>query len=262
MIPVVSSEQCSYWKKREDVYRISGMNIAAKTDIGLKRKTNQDRYLVRSLNDGRLLILVADGLGGEPGGQTASEYVMDCAERLTIARDQSTVSKMQAFFETMDRDIALEADRNGILEGMATTLTAVVVEDRTVHWIHSGDSRLYHIQNRQLRRITQDQTLARFLIREGELSPKEAQSHYSQQVLDQCIGCRDLEPDSGNFFLGPGDMLILATDGLSRHVPDRKIQQVCDQARTSEQAAQTLVEYATEAGGRDNVTVVVLKNKG
>ncbi|MCF8044743.1 MAG: protein phosphatase 2C domain-containing protein [Desulfarculaceae bacterium] len=262
MIPVVTSEQCRFWKKREDVYRISGMNIAAKTDIGLKRKTNQDRYLVRQVNGGRLLILVADGLGGEPGGQTASEYVMDCAERLAIGRDQSTVSKMQAFFETMDRDVALEADRTGILEGMATTLTAVVVEDRTVHWVHSGDSRLYHIQNRQFRQITQDQTLARFLIREGELSPKESRGHYSEKVLDQCIGCRDLEPDSGKFFLGPEDMLILATDGLNRHVPDWKTQQVCDQARTCDQAAQNLVDHAIGAGGRDNVTVVVLKNKG
>ncbi len=262
MIPVVTSEKCSLWDKREDVYHIFGMDIAAKTDIGLKRKTNQDRYLVRSMNYGGLLILVADGLGGEPGGQTAAEYVMDCAGRLTIARNQSTVSQMQAFFERMDRDLGQEADQNGILEGMATTLTAVVVENRTVHWVHSGDSRLYHLQNRQFRRITEDQTLAGFLIREGELTPKEARGHYSEQVLDQCIGCRDLEPDSGRFFLGPGDMLVLATDGLNRHLPDRKTHQVCNQSSTCEQAARILVEDAIGAGGGDNVTVVVLKNKG
>ena len=262
MIQVIGKEESRLWKKKSDRYRIAGWSVAAKTDIGLKRTVNQDRYTVRSMDEDTLLAMVADGLGGDPGGQTAAQYVVDCADRVDSSKDGGIIPRLLAFFNRMDRDLGRFSDHDERLDGMATTLIAVAVKNSVAHWVHSGDSRFYHIRKQGMEKITEDQTLDRFLVREGELSREEAKTHYSAQILDQCIGCRDLEPECGIVLLEPEDILVLASDGLCRHVPDETIKDVCRQSKTAKQAADNLVRCTLDGGGHDNVTVAVIKNAG
>ncbi|MBF0467677.1 MAG: serine/threonine-protein phosphatase [Desulfamplus sp.] len=252
----IESQQLSLWRKRHETFLNDQVSIAAKTDIGFKRKTNQDRYLIHILSDSTMLMAVADGLGGEPGGETASGYVIESLKSLETINNRENRS-LVSFFKKMDKDLSDMAKQSVTLDGMATTLVAVAIKDNVANWVHSGDSRLYHLRGSRLTQITHDQTLSRFLIDEGEITRQEALSHYSNQVLDQCIGCRDLTPESGSIRLQAQDRIILVSDGLYRYVSDEKICLTCKSNTGSEIMAEKLVNMVLDAGGKDNVTVLI-----
>ncbi|MBU2630297.1 MAG: protein kinase [Proteobacteria bacterium] len=256
--PVIETDKNTLWNKKQMTFQTEKIDIAAQTDIGFKRKTNQDRYAAHSFSDGAVLMALADGLGGEPGGETASGYVMECLKDLTFFHHKNNQA-MVSFFKKMDKDLAGLAKKNTALDGMATTLITLTVKDDMAFWVHSGDSRLYHLSGGKLTQITKDQTLARFLIQEGELSTHQAKTHYSSKVLDQCIGCLDLTPETGQFRLEPEDRLILASDGFYRYVKEKTMSLICDQSATGEQAVENLMNLALDAGGYDNITLVIGK---
>ncbi len=244
----------------QDTFKNQHLDIAAASHIGLNRKTNQDRYLI-CLDTGRehtprsaALLALADGLGGAVGGEIAADHVI---RHLAMPDQPPTPAILRRFAKKMDQDICAMAEKDPYLNGMGTTLTCAVLWDHTVFWVHSGDSRLYHLRGNTLIRITRDQTLADFLLQEKEITPKQAQTHYSRQVLEQYIGCQYLTPLSGTFPLDAGDMLILMSDGCYRHVAEDKIVTVCRTAPTPDRATQTLVRLALDGGGTDNITVVV-----
>lgn len=233
--------------------------ISAQTDIGPVRRTNQDRYGLRSFPDGTVIMGLADGLGGEPGGEMAARHVMESLENWPGPKDKNTDASLMDFFIRMDREIVAMAAKKEALSGMATTLILVAVKGRQAVFAHSGDSRLYHYRAGNLTQITQDQTLARFLMVEGELSGDEAQSHYSRNVPDQCLGCRDLTPEIGEIRLETGDILVLMSDGVHGVVEKEMMAEVLKKADTCDHAADQLLRLALAAGGKDNMTVVLGK---
>ncbi|MCP3875132.1 MAG: serine/threonine-protein phosphatase [Desulfobacteraceae bacterium] len=206
-----------------------------------------------------ILMAVADGLGGEPGGEIASEHVIKQLKQLPSLNDKKLDEYMVSFFKKMDQDLDDMAKNNCQLDGMATTLISMVIKDNVAHWCHSGDSRIYHLRKDRITQITQDQTFARFLIQEGELTQEQAKNHYSRNVIDQCIGCQDLEPETGQVYLDSNDILILASDGLYRYVTQEEIYQVCCQYKDPAQAAEKLIKRSLNEGGKDNITVVIAK---
>jgi len=227
--------------------------------MGPVRKTNQDRYGIRLFPDGTVVMGLADGLGGEPGGETAARHVMESLGNWPGPEGKNTTASLMDFFIRMDRDIAAMAAKKEALSGMATTLILVAVKGRQAVFAHSGDSRLYHYRVGNLTQITQDQTLARFLMVEGEISGDEAQAHYSRTVPDQCIGCRDLGPETGEIHLEAGDLLVLTSDGVHGLVEKEMMAEVLKKADTCEHAAGHLIRLALTAGGKDNMTVVLGK---
>lgn len=227
--------------------------------MGPVRKTNQDRYGIRSFPGGTVVMGLADGLGGEPGGEMAARHVMESLENWPGPEGKNTTAGLMDFFIRMDRDIAAMGAEQEALSGMATTLILVVVKGRQVVFAHSGDSRLYHFRAGNLTQITRDQTLASFLADEGELSGDEAQSHYSRTVPDQCIGCRDLGPETGEIRLEAGDILVLTSDGVHGAVEKDAMAHILATEESIRRAAARLTGLALAAGGKDNMTVVIAK---
>jgi serine/threonine protein phosphatase PrpC len=240
------------------------MDIAAATHIGHQRKTNQDRYLTCLENQsdpkGRdfALLALADGMGGAIGGEIAADHVIKHLQGLTLQDDGSPLDSLKRFYMTMDRDICDMADKDLYLNGMGTTLVCAVVSGSTVFWAHSGDSRLYHLHGDHLTMITRDQTLADFLVAEKEISPDQAQTHYSRHVLEQHIGCGELAPQSGRFELTDDDMILLMSDGCYRHISLDTIITTCRQTTDPATAADALIKAALTEDGSDNITGVIL----
>jgi len=240
------------------------MDIAAATHTGHQRKTNQDRYLacLENPSDPKghdfALLALADGLGGAIGGEIASSHVIKHLQGLALEKRSSPLESLKRFYTKMDRDICDMAEKDPYLTGMGTTLVCAVVSGSTVFWAHSGDSRLYHLHGDHLTRITRDQTLADFLVAEKEISPDQALTHYSRQVLEQYIGCGDLAPQSGRFGLAEEDMILLMSDGCYRTVSSGIIVKEYQRAAGPDETAYALVRRALARDGTDNITVVAL----
>ncbi len=240
------------------------MNIAAATHIGHLRKTNQDRYLACLENPSHpqghdfALLALADGLGGAIGGEIASGHVIKHLQGLALEKRSSPLESLKRFYTKMDKDLCDMAEKDPYLNGMGTTLVSAVVSGSTVFWAHSGDSRLYHLHGDDLTRITRDQTLADFLVAEKEISPDQAKTHYSRQVLEQYLGCGELAVQSGRFELAEEDMILLMSDGCYRHIPPDIIITTCRKTTDPARAADTLIKTALTEDGSDNITVVIL----
>ncbi len=234
------------------------MKVFGTTHPGLTREINEDGYLIKSINNDFHLLAVADGLGGEIAGEHASALALK--EFATISPDFNDLNElMLKKIVKSDKDITEKVDKDQNLEGMGTTLTGVVIKNNNATWIHVGDSRLYLIRNEEANQITRDQNMAGFLVEEGEITPEEAQNHKSRHFLDQCIGCGLCEPDSGEFNIFPGDMLILTTDGLHNEISADVFLPAIHKEKHLEGMANNLVNLALESGGRDNITIIIAR---
>ncbi len=152
---------------------------------------------------------------------------------------------------------AMKSQENKTLEGMGSTLISVLVRDRIAYWVHVGDSRLYLLRNGTLTQVTEDQTLARFLLEEGEITAEQLPTHYSRHVMDQCVGCGYAEPETGRLKFLDGDLLALTTDGLHGQLSENVLKSILNIDSNLEIKARALVKAALEAGGKDNITVVM-----
>lgn len=236
---------------------VDTINIFGLTHIGFVRKSNEDRYLIKKLPDGSVLLAVADGLGGEVAGDYAAEIIMG---RLAGIQ-QVSMGKEQQELELLVKDIDIainrEAEKNHDLEGMGSTLVGVLLRNGCAHWVHVGDSRLYVLRERQLVQITEDQMFSRFLLEEGEITPEQVPTHYSRHILDQCVGCGICEPETGRLKVRSQDLLILSTDGLHDKVPYETMLSLLNAETGLETKARSLVQAALDDGGKDNITIVI-----
>lgn len=232
------------------------MKTFALTHIGKVRKNNEDRYLIREMLDGSVLLAVADGMGGEAGGEYAAKIL---SEKLAGIREipEHEEHRLALLIKDADRAIFEEAVKRPSLEGMGTTVTAALVRDGVVHWVQVGDSRLYLLHGHELVQITKDQNMAAFLVSEGEITEEEARAHPLRNLLEQCVGCGECEPDTANFEVDKGDLILLATDGLYVEVSRGTLVSILWSRQDVGSKANSLIKAALEAGGRDNVTVVL-----
>ena len=225
--------------------------------IGLVRKSNQDRYLIKKLKDKSVLIAVADGLGVDVAGDFAADILSEKLAGVNYISKRNEQPELDQIAREVDRDIYAEGQENSALEGMGTTLICVLLRDRTAYWVHVGDSRLYLLRDGTLTQVTEDQTLARFLLEEGEITSEQLSTHYSRHVMDQCVGCGYALPETGNLDLLAGDLLLLSTDGLHREIPENTLKSILNMNTNLEIIAGELVDAALGAGGKDNITVVL-----
>jgi protein phosphatase len=157
----------------------------------------------------------------------------------------------------MDLNIYSKGREDVALEGMGSTLISVLLRERTAYWVHVGDSRLYLFRNGTLTQVTEDQTLARFLLEEGEITAEQLPTRYSRHVMDQCVGCGFVEPETGRMEFLAGDVLLLSSDGLHRNIADNTIGSILNMDTHIEIKARSLVKAALDAGGKDNITAVL-----
>jgi PPM family protein phosphatase len=224
--------------------------------IGLVRKNNQDRYLIRELPHGQWLFAVADGMGGEVAGEVAAQMVVDALAKAPL--DRVREGQLAQLVAMTNRRILWDTSQNHPeREGMGSTLTAALVRGEMAYWVHVGDSRLYLYREHLLRQISVDQNLAQFLREEGELNRVEARRHPLAGVLEQAMGCEALDPVAGRLPVEPGDLLMLCSDGLYAELEPGVKSAILARDEPLEKKCELLIEAALAAGGKDNITVLL-----
>ena len=260
----ISCKRCKFYQKvhaeeGDTIQSIDKLKIFAATHIGRVRKVNEDRYLIKKLDDGAVLLAVADGLGGEAAGDYAAEIARSRLAGINRVPRGEEERQLGALVKAADLAVYNESGKDPDLEGMGTTLVCVLLRDGLAYWVHVGDSRLYVLRDRQLIKITEDQTFARFLVEEGEITPEQVPTHYSRHVLDQTVGCSICEPETGRLEFKEQDLLILTTDGLHAKITADTMISILVAETDLETKAKSLVEAALNSGGKDNITIVIAR---
>ncbi len=233
------------------------------------RMTNLDdhRPLERLCGPMAYLYGVADGVGGVSGGRLASglavativEYLSETVGSYHAVAPGQEQDFVEPLREAVQRahDRVLGASDEHARHGPATTLTLALLVWPRVFLVHVGDSRAYHYRAGMLRALTRDQTMGAYLVAEQRLSEQQAERSGLNDVLASALGAADMTPVVGMLELAPGDVLLLCTDGLTKHLADAEIAAMLADAHDAEASCRRLVERALAQGGRDNVTVVV-----
>lgn len=238
------------------VAECEGVTAAGRSSKGVSHKKNDDRFIVKTIDNKHLLAAVSDGMGGHPAGDIAAEDVVESLGLIAVGTDDKTGAIVSAI-DRADRTIRNRVSKALSLEGMGATVTAAILNRRKIWWAHVGDSRLYLVRNNFMRQITKDHSFIQDLIDSGELSEEEALSHPMAHVLDQCVGCLDGGADCGSFEIVSGDFILLSTDGLYREVPDRQIGRTISSSRDVSSSVNDLLTLTAENGIPDDTTVVV-----
>lgn len=227
------------------------LQAAARTDIGRVRDNNEDAVLCLDH-----LVAVADGMGGHPGGEVASNLALSL---LDASFTGDSLTELEAAVRAANRAISERAAASRDLEGMGTTLCAVgVTGDGRLAVVNVGDSRAYLMRDSSLRQLTADHSITGELIRRGELTEQDALSHPHRSVLTRALGCGpEVDVDGAQHLATEGDRLLLCTDGLINEVAENDIPTLMDSALYVGPVADALVERALSNGGRDNIAVVV-----
>ncbi len=229
------------------------------TDRGLVRRNNQDHLLV-----GPTLFAVADGMGGHAAGEVASAVVIEAVQAaFEVKEPPCTADDLVAAIEHANHVVYEQSQADPALRGMGTTLTAaaVVEEDgeERIAVANVGDSRAYVFAHGDLTQLTEDHSVAEELVRQGQISPAEVDTHPQRHILTRAMGIfPDVDVDLWEVLPYVGDRLLLCSDGLVREVADEQIAAVLRRLSDPSQAAQDLVARARAAGGSDNITVIVV----
>ncbi len=241
------------------------MGYAAMTHTGSVREINEDDYYA----DGSLFI-VADGMGGHQAGEVASSLAIETfIKRLgeSMENGQDVLELMAAAAREANATIREQSRRDPAKEGMGTTFTAALLRGGELLIVHVGDSRAYLFQGDRLARLTRDHSLVEDMVRRGSLKPSEARTHPHRNIIIRALGIEEqVEVDQSRMGLPEHGLLLLCTDGLCGELSDEEIAAVMREWEASgsdlSSLAERLVEAALEAGGNDNVTVVLAELKG
>ncbi len=224
------------------------------TDTGRQRRANEDSLMVRAP-----LYVVADGMGGAQAGEVASRLAVE-AFKDGLADNASPEAALTSLAQAANARIYELSHANAEQAGMGTTLTAVYVGEREVSIAHVGDSRAYCLRDGQLLKLTDDHSLVDELIRQGRLTPEEAVEHPQRSVITRALGIEgDVEVDTRSLTGQAGDVYLICSDGLTTMVAEEQIARVLVESRSLRDAGERLIATANQAGGRDNITVVLLR---
>ena len=232
------------------------MNVAvgARTDIGRLRDGNEDSYLADMP-----LFAVADGMGGHLAGDVASATAVEVIQQRRGAADGGDPETLATLVKEANHAIWNKASSDPGFRGMGTTCTLILLDESTAQIAHVGDSRAYLFRDGELKQLTEDHTLVGRMVREGRLEPGEADRHPQRSIVTRALGVdEDVEVDLLSVEVSAGDRLLLCSDGLSSMIDGSTITEVLAADRDPQAAADALVERANEAGGEDNITVVVI----
>jgi PPM family protein phosphatase len=224
------------------------------SDNGLQRQGNEDNYFVQAP-----LFVVADGMGGAQAGEVASEVAVKAFE--PGLPNGSPAEGLVRVIEVANRRIHDMSRAERQKAGMGTTLTAAyVTADDEVVVAHVGDSRAYLLRNGDLVRLTRDHSLVGELIERGKLTEEQAEQHPQRSVITRALGPEpDVKVDVDVFPARDGDVFLLCSDGLTSMVPESRIAPVLEGEQTLERAGNALIRAANQAGGRDNITVILFR---
>ncbi|MCL2121694.1 MAG: Stp1/IreP family PP2C-type Ser/Thr phosphatase [Clostridiales bacterium] len=233
---------------------------AGRTDTGVLRRENQDKYLIMPE---QMVYAVADGMGGHEGGGLASAITVETLERKLKDRDSVDESVVENALAAANAQIHQEALRNRF-PGMGTTLVLVFFTGGLWKVAHIGDSRVYAVSADRITAVTKDHSLVSELLARGNITSEEAKVHPHRNVLTRALGTEgDAAPEWGSISANESEYLLLCTDGLFNMLEEEIIQEiVISPGLTLEEKAERLVEEANQKGGTDNITVILITEEG
>jgi len=239
------------------------VQYAGLTDLGRVRQTNEDNWTAEPKQG---LFIVADGMGGEFAGALAAKAVvatlpglvrkyLGTMEALSNGRVGRRMAKAIA---ELSAQLRQQTQNEPGLDGMGSTVVCALVRGSKTLVAHMGDSRAYRMRAGRLKQLTEDHTLIQLLLHSGEITPEEAATHPALGRLTRCVGMPgEPLPQTRLLELSPGDLLLLCTDGLTGMLSNQQIFAVLKDPAPLETQCQRLVEAANEAGGKDNITVLL-----
>ena len=238
------------------------MEISILTDVGQRRTNNQDYANQYKNKAGKSMIFLADGMGGHRAGNIASEMAVTDLGAAWVATEISTINEVREWFaenlEKENQQIHL-IGQDEEHKGMGTTLEAVAVIDDQVLFAHVGDSRIGLVRNGEYHQLTSDHSLVNALLKAGQITEEEAAHHPQRNIITQSIGQKDeLQPDFGMVTVEAGDFIVINSDGLTNMISGDEIRDIVVSNLSVEEKAKTLVRFANNAGGLDNITVVLI----
>jgi protein phosphatase len=247
-----------------------GIEVVGRSEVGRVRLSNEDSYGF-DLRHG--VFVVCDGMGGHAAGEVASKIAVDTV--LSYFRDKEPLAADATLIDAplgaqMLSDAVNKANEN-ILEyahghsnasGMGTTLVAARFDDAKFTIAHVGDSRIYLMRNGTLLQLTEDHSLVMEQVRRGIMTLEEARHSTAQHIITRALGTEDNSPpDLAEFPAENGDILMLTTDGVLRHLEDNQIHDVLSDTLSLKIACDRLIELALDAGGEDNATCILIRVK-
>lgn len=234
----------------------AAQNWAALTDIGRVRAHNEDSVLAEPP-----LFVVADGLGGHEAGEIASHIAVETLR--DHAPRRADAPALARAVRAANKEV-LRAAKEGVgRTGMGTTMTAAIVEGTHIALAHVGDSRAYLLTGGELRQLTNDHSMVADMMRRGQITEADARIHPNRSVITRALGTdADMVADPYEIEARPGDRLLLCSDGLTGMLEDTRIAETLRAHRDPADAAAQLVSAANDAGGHDNISVVVVDIEG
>ena len=235
------------------------INFVGKSDSGLKRRNNEDRFMVRSELG---FCLVADGMGGAAAGEIASRIFAETTLELFSSSagrsEKETIELVQRAFNFANERILSHVKKNPHHKGMGCTAELMAFSDKGFVIGHIGDSRTYCLRDGQLKQLTQDHSLVQNQIDQRLITPAEARNHPLRNVILRAVGIKKkLALDLIRGITFSGDLFLLCSDGLSDMVDDNQIRNILFPTAPLLQKVEKLIESANAAGGYDNITVVL-----
>jgi PPM family protein phosphatase len=238
------------------------LRYAARTDVGMIRSGNEDNFAVDA-NAARGIFIVADGMGGHAAGEVASEMAVQIIQRelSPVAEVSEDVRKLvastlrKANRAIHDRTLT-EVDK----QGMGTTASVLLIAGNHYLIGQVGDSRIYLMRDGTLSQITKDHSYVQEQVDAGFLTPEQARYHPYSNVITRCVGASpDVEPDTYHGEARTGDLFLVASDGLTGMVDDRRLGQLLGSRAEPERKVQALISEANGRGGLDNITAIIVE---
>ena len=239
------------------------MEVYFQSDIGKRRKSNQDYTATFTNQKNQLLALLADGLGGHQAGDIASRQAVEeigiAWEATTIDDSEKAVQWFLQHIQQANQRIFEKGQSQPTLSGMGTTLEVVTLLDNHLALAHVGDSRIYLFREQRLIALTEDHSLVNALLKSGEITQEMAENHPRKNIITRSLGMPgSLEVDVAIHKIEDHDQLLLCSDGLTNMVSEPKIAQILLEAASLQDASQRLIEEANAKGGLDNITVLLI----
>ena len=239
------------------------MKVYSATDVGQKRKMNQDYVFTSEDAVGNLpnLFVVADGMGGHNAGDFASSHAVEIlVDEIRKDADYNPVKVIRHAIETANTEIIEQAQKDESLRGMGTTMVVSTIVGQYAYVANVGDSRLYVVQG-QIQQITKDHSLVQEMVRLGEISPEEARNHRDKNIITRALGAeKTVDIDFFDLKLEAGDTILMCSDGLSNMVDDRKLEEIIlDSEMELTEKGKTLIREANLNGGKDNIAIILIE---
>lgn len=232
------------------------------TDVGQGRSMNQDFEFASETAIGNLpnLFVVADGMGGHKAGDLASRYTVEVLlKSIRANKEKNPIKVIRTAIEEANRCVLQKAEEDEELMGMGTTVVVATIVGHYMYVANVGDSRLYLIRD-DIRQITKDHSLVEEMVRRGKLRKEEARNHPNKNVITRAVGAeKDVVIDFFDLRLRKDDIVLLCSDGLSNMLEDEEIRNIVKSDEGIEKIAKELIIAANRNGGKDNITVVLVK---